>query len=242
MSEDEEQETLPEPKRSCLGKLASLFAFAGLIGLGVALYFIAQPQDLSDIEGRGAAAKGLRSRDLKEVLASADKGGYPLTLSEKEINLYLRDTLAMKQGGKLAEQITLEEVVVRLEKDRAEVVIVRSVAGYPFTVSAYIQITQTERPDGTIDTRISRNGGRYKENMKRPNKGGRFGQLVVPEGFLYLVLPSFNSLVGVYRDSESIEPSKEIDFIEQMARVRIEEGKLVLDPRANTMILPQGAQ
>ena len=115
-------------KGGCLGKLATLVAFLGLAGLGAAIYFISQSQDLSDLDGRGPGAIGKRSRDLLEVLTNAADRDYDVSISEEEINLFLRDTLSSKQGGILADQVKIKDVAVRLEDGRAEVIIVRDVA------------------------------------------------------------------------------------------------------------------
>jgi hypothetical protein len=244
----EKESPPPKPKGSCLGKLMTLVVFLGLGGLGAALYFVAQPQDLSDIEGLGPAVIGKSSRDLKEVLKRSSEGGHPLELTESELNLYLRDTLEFKQEGALAEWVKLEEVAVRLEDDRAEVVMVRSVAGYPLTLSMYVRIEQIEQPDGRITTQIFRNGGPYQEWLPKPEIGGRFGQLPVPEGFLLTVMPAFQKLAEVYREPSSPGSMsrrklvKEVDFIEDMARISIVDGKLKLDPAPNTreMLMPGG--
>lgn len=228
----------PESKTGCLGKLAALVALAGLVGLGAALWFIATPQDLTDLDGRAPAAADESPRDLKEVLRRSIERGFEATITEKELNLYLRDTLEATQGGLLAGQVTLEDVAVRLEDGRAEIITVRDVAGYPLTLSMYLRVEQFERPDGELVTEVFRNGGPYHEKLPRPSIGGRFGKLPVPEGFLHLVMPAFESLAAVYRDAEADSPEKEIDFIESMARVRIEEGKLVLDPVPNTRTIP----
>ena len=55
-------------------------------------------------------------------------------------------------------------------------------------------------------------------------KGGRFGQLVVPQGFLLLVLPAYEQLAALYR--------KELELgFEEMSRITLADGKLILDPR-----------
>ncbi len=51
-------------KRGCFHRLATLVALVGLAGLAAALYFIAQPQDLSDIDGAGRPDSGRPVRDL----------------------------------------------------------------------------------------------------------------------------------------------------------------------------------
>lgn len=230
-------------KGGCLGKLATLFAFAGLGGLAAAMYFIAQPQDLSDIAGRGPGAVGKQSRDLRVVLQKAHESGYALTLTEEEINLYLRDTLSARQGGMLADHVTLDEVVVRLEKDVAEIILVRTVAGHPLTMSMYVRTDTLEMPDGTLQREISMSGGQYHESIGRPLIGGRFGQLKAPQGFIRVLLfDSMTRLASVYRDGPASKPEKELDCIEDMARIEIQDGKLQLDPRGTTrsMGLPGG--
>jgi hypothetical protein len=227
-------EKVPERKRGCFGRLVAFVVFLGLVGLGAAVFFILKAQDLSDLDGRRATGEAAKARDLPQVMKNAIDGGYPLTLTEEEINLYLRKTLKAKQGGLLAEKVSLRDVAVRLEDGRAEVIIERDVSGWPVTLSMYLRVEQLELPDGRVKTQIYREGGLYHERLPWPPVGGRFGRLPVPQGFLVLVLPSFESLASVYRLTEeerkTDQPLKALDFINEMARIRIEEGKLVLAP------------
>lgn len=214
-----------EPKyksRGCIARLFSTFLFLISVALAVALYFVFQPQDLSDVEGYGEGA-GPAQRDLGLAFRNAVDRGYDLRLSEEELNRWLAGTLEMKQGGLVSESVKLEGIAVRLEKDMAEIVMLRTVFGRPFTVSMFLRIEQTESSDG-ISTRLHRDGGAYMESFPNLKKGGRFGKLVVPQGLLLLVIPSFAELKDQFKDEIS-------NGIEKMARVRIEEGILVLDPR-----------
>ena len=227
----DEKNQSPKSRSSCLGKLVSLFTFAGVAGLGVAVWFIAQPQDLGDIKGTSpVAASGAKARDLRVVLRNAVNQSFPLSLTEEEINLYIKQSLAPKQGGLLEKFVTIEDVRVRLEKDRAEVIIVRSVMGRPMTVSMYYRVEQMIELNDRAVTNVIRNGGTYFPQMpespiaQKLLKGGRFGQLVVPQGFSHLVLPSFEKLAGIYKSELS-------NAFEEMARITIDDGKLVLDPR-----------
>ncbi|MGB6221421.1 hypothetical protein [Haloferula sp.] len=237
-----DKEKAPEPKSGCVGKLAVLFLLAIIGGLATALFFISQPQDLSDIAGYGARAEGKDSRNLKSVLENSLKGGYELTLNEQDINLYLRDSLEVKQGGLLASEVSFEDVCIRMKDDYAEIIMVRLIADHPFTLSMFLRVEQSELPDGTIRKEIVRNRGPYHPSIPRPGVGGRFGQLPVPEGFLLLVLPAFEKLAGVFRDPDSKTPVEALDFVEEMARFSIVDGKLVLDPQPNTseMMAPGG--
>lgn len=217
---------MSEPKQrksggGCLSKLLFLLLLAAVGGLGSAVWFVVQPQDLSDLEsGAGAPAS---NRDLKEVLQSSIDRGFPLTLSEGEINQWLGRTLISKQSGFLAEKITLDRVWVRLEDDRAELIMQRSAWGHPFTVSMYIQLEKMEDARGRmLDVRPQ--GGPYHPDLPHPPKGGRFGQLVIPQGFLHLVLPAYLKLAGEFPEETELAFSR-------MSKVNIKKGRLVLDPR-----------
>lgn len=231
-------EVMLEPKGSCLGKLVTLVAMAGVAGLAAALYFVGQPQDLSDLK---SSVPGKPARNLRTVLQTAVDRSYPVPLTEDEINLYLKQTLKAKQGGLLGEVVRLDGVRVRLEEDRAEIVIERTAMGYPLTLSMYVRVEQTLDMNGKPSTSILRDGGPMlpqAPRLERLVKGGRFGKLVVPQGFLLLVLPSFEKLAALYREELRLG-------FEEMSRVRITEGKLLLDPRpegdASDLPGPEGA-
>lgn len=198
---------------------------AVLCGLGTAVFFVTQPQDLSDIGGYGPASAGESSRDLRAVLRASLDRGHTLTLGETEINRWLGRTLTAKQGGPLADKISMERVCVRLEDDVAEVIMERSVFGKPFTVSMFVKVEQTEGSGGQR-TVVHRHGGPYTPDLPKPMRGGRFGKLVVPQGFLILVVPAYEKLAETYREEIRLA-------FEEMAVIRIESNRLVLDPRQN---------
>ena len=213
-----------EKKGGCFSKLLGLLIFLVFAGLGVAFYFISQPQDLSDIGGYNelAAVPASPPRDLKTVLQKSIEGGYSVTISEKEINEMLARELKIKQGGQLAEWVSIKSVLVRLKEDIAEVVVVRDVEGYPLTTSMFLQVEQIESKDG-ITTKIHLHGGGFNEMLPVPTRGGRFGQLTVPQGFLVLLMPDFEKIAGVFDDEI------ELGF-ERMARIKILNKRLMLDP------------
>lgn len=223
MSKEEEKS-----KGGCFGKLVLLLVLLGLVGLGAALYYVPQAQDLSDISGYapGDAVGASPPRDIEEVLRKSVEGGYAVTLSEGELNAWLLRELSLKQEGHLAEWVDLKRVWVRLREDVAEVIIEREIEGYPFTVSMFLQVEQTESSKG-IATRVHLHGGGFHDVLPRPTKGGRIGKLMVPQGFLLLLMPSFQKLATVF------ETEIELGF-EQMARIKIEDKRLVLDPTAPT--------
>ncbi|MES2439643.1 MAG: hypothetical protein V4584_11275 [Verrucomicrobiota bacterium] len=219
---------MSEPKThksggGCFSKLLFLILLVATAGLGSAVFFAVQPQDLTDLGGYGTAAKKLPERDMKTVLKSAIDRGYAVTLSETELNQWLARTVGTKQGGLLGDQISLERVWVRLEEGRAEVILERKLLGRPFTVSMYLQVERMEGMKGTT-TEVQLHGGPYHKDFPNPPRGGRFGKLVVPQGFLLLVMPAYQKLAALFPDEIRMGFS-------EMARIRIEKGNLVLDPR-----------
>jgi hypothetical protein len=202
-------------KAGCFSRLLS---FLLVSGLGVAIYCLSQPQDLSDLEVARSPA-----RDIKAALAEAVRSNKPLTLSEEEINRWLAQELVVKQGGLLAQDVSLDRVSIRLENQRAEVILLRHCFGYPFTVSMYLKIERSLDAEGSL-TRILPTGGPYHVDYPYPRIGGRFGKLVLPQGYLHLVLPSYQSLAAEF--SEEIELA-----VVKMWKVRIEPHQITLDPR-----------
>jgi hypothetical protein len=184
---------------------------------------MAQPQDLSDLACYGTPPKTAPARDLKAVLHNALDRGYPLTLSESEINHWLGRSLVAKQGGLLAQYVTLEGICVRLEDGRAEVIMARKILGRSFTISMFLKIEQAQGPNGML-TEVQLHGGPYLASLPLPPKGGRFGKLVVPQGFLLLVMPAYENLASLFREELHLA-------FEEMARIKIEPHRLVLDPR-----------
>jgi hypothetical protein len=214
----------------CVGKLSFLFVFCLMIAFGALLFFVAQPQPMDDIAGHGFSALPPEARDLVAVLKNSLDRGYPVELSEQEINAYLKKTLHAEQGGLLAQWVKFEGVAVRLEPGVAEVVMERSVMGQTLTISTFLRVEQLEAPDGKVTKELHRDGGQYHASLPKPLRGGRFGRVVIPQGFLVLVWPSFEALAKVY--------DRELRLCgEEMGRIKIEKDKLVLDPRPEGHLL-----
>lgn len=223
-------EKLPETKKGgCMGKLFSLFVLAVIVGLGAAIYHIALPQDLSDIGGYAPTATKPASppRNMRAVLEKSIEGNYSVTLSETELNYWLARELELNQGGELGEWVKLKRVYVRLREGVAEVIIEREVVGYPLTTSMFLQVEQTDTASGTIISQIHLHGGGFHEMVPMPARGGRFGRLTVPQGFLIMVMPDFRKLAGIFET--------EIDLgFQRMTRIRIEDKRITLDPKKPT--------
>jgi len=199
------------------GRILVQIMVAATIGFAVALVFIACPQDLQDLR----KGEVMPVRNIKAVLTNAIENGNAVTLKEAEINQWLGRELVVKQGGMLADIATLKRLWVRLENGRAEVVMERTILGQPFTVSMFLRVVQEE---GDRGVKVELQGGEIFDGLSLPVQGGRFGSLVVPQGFLLLVRPSFLKLPELFHDEIHLA-------LEEMARVSIEKGQLVLNPR-----------
>ena len=71
--------------------------------------------------------------------------------------------------------------------------------------------------------------------MSKPLRGGRFGKLVVPQGFLILVMPAYAKLADIYYEEIRLA-------LQEMARIRIEPDRLLLEsrePSGDPSLLPQ---
>jgi hypothetical protein len=214
----------PNPRRAGSLERAAVLGVVLLIsGLAYVLVLVFQPQNLADIRTGNDPVNPIAARDLTKVFSQSIEGSYALRLSEDEINAYLAKTLAVKQGGALGGMVTLEKVLVRLETDRAEVIMVRKIGGWPMTTSMWVAVNQTENAKGEIETHIDLDGGPMPV-FSFVSRGGRFGKLVVPQGFLLLVRDSFAGLAAQYPEEIRLG-------FEEMSRIRIEKGALVLDPR-----------
>lgn len=220
-----DDEETKEKSGGCLGRLVGLLVLAMLLGLGAALYHVYLPQDLSDIGGIEPSLTRPASppRDMRAVLEKSIEGDYSVTLSETELNQWLARELKLKQGGELAQWVSLKRVCVRLRADVAEVIIERDVAGYPLTTSMFLQVEQTETAKG-ISTQIHLHGGGFHELAPIPARGGRFGQLTIPQGFLIMVMPDFRKIADLF-ETEIV-----LGF-QRMARIKIEDKRLTLDPK-----------
>ncbi len=220
---------MTEPKKQksgggCFSKLLLLILLAMMGGLLTAVFFVTQAQNLTDLGGYGPAAKTASVRDLKSVLQNAiDRGNFDVPVTEAEINQWLATKLEVKQGGYLAEQFKLERFWVRLEAGHAELIMERSVLGKPFTTSMFFKV-EKELSGTELVTTFNPSGGPYLADYPKLQKGGRLGSLVVPQGFLHLLMPSYSKVAALFTEETEIAFHK-------MRKVTFEKGRIVFDPR-----------
>lgn len=215
------------PKKSqggCMSRLGVLFLTV-VFGCIVAIcWFITQPQDLSDLGGREPAVQGESPRDLTMVLRKSLENGHSLALRESELNRWLGSNLKCEQSGMLARWFSLERIWVRIADGHAEVIQERRVLGRTFTVSMFLSFEQLEE-NGRSARRFLLHSGPFLKDLPRPCRGGRIGRLVVPEGFLIFIMPSYQKLAEAYKEEIAMA-------FQKMSDVRLEKNRLILNPTA----------
>jgi hypothetical protein len=206
-------------RRSRPGCLARLFGMAGMICMVVLVAMVVMvitPQDLTDLRMRSAAQPGVR--DVSESLRQAVTRQYEITLDEAVINRWLESVsgrLGDAGGGRLWVRL--------IGENRAELIWERPMLGKSLTFSVFLTFSERRENDSIIKT-LDLQGGQYHPDLPIPLIGGRFGQLLVPQGFLLAVLPQFQEAARCFQD--------EIHHgFDEMNHIRIQPGKLVLDPR-----------
>jgi len=204
-----------------LYKLAVLFVFLTVSGVIIALIAILMPQETGDVAGLDAADGG---RDVSAVLRESQQRQVPVTLTEREINQWLARVLIPRQGGRFGEHAEIKRVYVRIREGLGEVVIEREIGGRPFTVSMFLSIEQSQDND-RVRTVLNLHGGRYLKWTPGLTRGGRFGRMVMPQGFLSIVFPSFESL------AEALSEELAQGF-RNMVFIRLGDQQIELDPRA----------
>ena len=212
--EDKSEKVEPKKKGGVM-RMVMMLALLVLAVLGVLTYLTFDPQDLSDIEGYREEISPIPApgRDLGKVLEAAQKGGHAATLTEREINHYILNTLKIGQEGAFEGRVEMKGVWVRLTEDRAEVIIEREIMGQRrHTISMFLEISQLEE-EGKVTTSMG-------------YAGGRFGRTAVPQGYLIMVMNGFDSLALAYGDELALFR----DLFRGMTRVSIKEGELVLTP------------
>jgi len=207
----------PPTRKSIILKNLLYVLLVGLIIVGTLGYLSFDPQDLSDVEGYEPDSSRLPvgGRDLGAVLKDAEKNKREVRITEEELNKYLRRTLKFEQGGWFKSFVTARGAWIKLEEAGIEVIIEREIAswGRRHTVSMLLEIEQTVREDGGIDT----------TGLKR--KWGKWGRSKVINGFVVLTQPSFRALKEAY--------AEEIKRFWRMLRsfqIKISDGEIKLSP------------
>ncbi|MDX1681140.1 MAG: hypothetical protein R3242_10460 [Akkermansiaceae bacterium] len=210
-------------KRGCVLQSMFLICIISSFLLLIAMILMVIPQDTHDIEGYGEAVQGDEARDLIAVLEESLERGHQVTLSEREINRWIGRTLEIEQKGLLGPMVNVDGLALRLEEDLVELVIERSFVGLKLTQSMYLQVL-VESDDIRSNKQVQLHAGPLVKFVPLLKKGGRFGKLSVPQGYIHLVKPAFFQLGEVYE--------KELNLIfRRMHDIQVKEGAIILKPK-----------
>ena len=179
-------------------KLFTLFAllFVGALGYGIYLSF--QSQDLSDISGRHETDREANPVNIPALIEAAAKSRKNITISERQVNTWIANTLKARQEGILADHVEIKGIWVRFDEEeggRVEIIIEREVKDRAQTVSMFVRVERKKKEDGSFTTYIHKDGGSLWGLLP---VGGKFGQARVPQGFLFFTQSSFTSLADLF--------------------------------------------
>lgn len=181
-------------KKFSLWSLAAtvlFLAFAGTLGIIVLKMWI--PQDLDDIEGYGDNEP---MRDLRTVISNAN--GEEVSITEAELNRYLRSTCRMNQTGIFSIITHCQGVAVRLHDGYAEVIFDRIIgADMHQTTSAYLTCTQANE-QGHPELKFEFKDG--KPLLGHIPVGGTIGLVRMPQRHIRMLKPALESLIKCYPD------------------------------------------
>lgn len=196
-----------EKNGSTAKRLFFTIAFLFVAGMGLSIYLSFQPQDLAGISGYDPADRSETVIDIPARIEAAAKTRQPIIISERQFNTWLANHIKVRQEGKLADHVDLKGVWVRFdstEGGRAELVVEREVKERIHTTSLYMRLERKKKEDGSYTTTRRLDGGRFLGTILI---GGRFGQLKVPQGFLFFTQSTYQSLGALF--------SKEIEHLEK---------------------------
>jgi len=190
-----------------------LLAVLLLVLLLTSLVLSFLPQDLSDLKGRDESSEV--PRKLERVLENAAAKEIAVTISEEELNRWISSRLQGQQTGPLQNSVSYQGTWFRLKEGGIDIIIEREAFGRPHTVAATFEIEQLEEGSGS-STQIHW-------------RGGRLGQLPVPQGYLHLVRSSYLALA----EALQMEVNSLTTLLGGQVSLSIQEDSLVLRPRPN---------
>lgn len=220
-----------KPKRGCVARAFFMISAASSLLLACAVIAMLIPQDTWTIEGYGEGAKSQQARDLTAVLNESLERGHEVTISEEELNRWLGQTIKLEQKGLLGGVVKINGLGMRLREDEVEIVMERSFVGLKSTVSMYLQVL-VDADEVSSSKEVLLHGGSIAKFFPALKRGGQFGRLTVPQGYLYLVKPAFFQL------GEVLDAELELAF-RKMHDLRVEDGQVVFIPKPSAAI-PEG--
>lgn len=197
------------PSRNLLSVLWHSFNFWSVLAVGIFLTFTLvlfifllrmwMPQDLSDIAGYQDNG---RARDLETLITGAQ--GAPVTISEAELNRYLRDTCRMRQTGIFSIIASGQGVAVRIHDGYAELVLDRMLGANIHQTTSINLTFRQENKLGRPELAVDFKGG--KAIAGALPRGGTIGSVPVPQRHIRMLRPALETLLSCYpRIAEAVE-------------------------------------
>lgn len=164
-------------------------AFTALLLLLLVKMWI--PQDLRDVAGYEDNAA---ARDLAAIIRNAN--GEPVTITEAELNRYLRETCRMRQTGIFSIITHCQGVAARIHNGYLELVFDRIMgANMHQTTAVYLTFTQKSNL-GTPELHVDFQGG--EPVFGSMPKGGSIGSVPIPQRHVLMLKPAVESLLTCY--------------------------------------------
>ena len=178
--------------------------------MGVQIFPAVCSYPVEGIAGRSDVIDGeaKQTPKVKQRLALAVERNYPVTFREEEINAWLAKRLNLIQDGALAPYVDIRGVWVNFMEDELELIVERKL---PWA-NSHVTVLYM----GFERTRSGYSISRHSCHI---------GQLKLPGGFGYLLMPAFQNIVDELADELEFHHDHEI------YDVRVQEGKITIDPR-----------
>lgn len=178
---------------------AVLIFLAFTAGLTLLLVRMWIPQDMNDIAGYKDTG---RARDLESLIADAE--GAPITITEAELNRYLRDTCRMRQTGIFSIIASGQGVAARVHDGYLELVLDRLLGSNLHQTTSVNLSFRQESNLGRPELKVDFHGGdAIAGSMPR---GGSIGAIGVPQRHIRMLTPALESLLACYpRITEAFE-------------------------------------
>jgi len=175
-----------------------------------------QDFNLAKIDARKEILAGdrLPVSPLPERLKNAIAANQPVTFTEREVNVWLRHRLQVKQAGMLEEYAKITGGWVNFTKDEVEIIIERKL-DKPRDMTHVVSLIMSFK---TVD-----NGFVIRRDSST------VGQVRVPGGFARLIMPSYQKMVEELEDELLLYKNEKGKY--QIHNVVVKDGMITLDPR-----------
>ncbi len=203
--EDKENKPLEKKPFSLIGNLLFLLTLGILIGISWLIYLSWCPLDTSTIPGFRQAEN---APDLPKIIKQALERDATISLTEEDINRYLAYSLHPRQQGAMSILATNPGVGIKFHGGHKnpngttghgylEIIIERFTGvDTKQTISLYLTPTQHMDPHNYMALQTTLDFCNDEFLIGGIRIGGTIGQLSVPQGYMYFLLPAYENLLN----------------------------------------------